>query len=121
VLSHFQMLLEDLPGISECVAALESPNPEDDRSIKFAIVGYSYFQPITSWGSNELKFVTKCRQEVVELGVLWTEFVCLAIGYMLGMYQAGKCDDRECGLFEAQLPGFMWLHSNRFTAQSHSA
>jgi hypothetical protein len=118
VLSHFERLWNDLPAIRESVEKLESPNPEDDRFIKFAIVGYSYFQPITSWGPDELRFVARRRQEVLEQGELWTEFVCLAAGYMLGMCQAGKCTDQECALFEAQLPGYMWMHSNRFQADT---
>ncbi len=46
---------------------------------------------------------------------LWVEFVCLASGYLLGLYQAEKFSEAECALFEAQLPGFMWQHSERFT------
>jgi hypothetical protein len=50
VLSHFQRLCDDLPLIRESVDALDSPNPEDDRAIKYAIIGYSYHRPAESWG-----------------------------------------------------------------------
>jgi hypothetical protein len=64
--------------------------------------------------SDKFDFVASRRREVADFGPRWVEFVCLASGYLLGLYQAGRCDDRECALFEAQLPGFMWQHSERF-------
>src|SRR5262249_40219589 len=109
--SHFRFLWDELPQIREKVALLESPNPNDDHMVKFAIVGYSYHQPVSSWGREEFEFVASRRGEVAESGAKWMEFVCLASGYLLGLYQAGRCDERECALFEAQLPGFMWQHS----------
>jgi hypothetical protein len=114
MLSHFRLLWEQLPEIREKVALLESPNPDDDRMIKFAIVGYSYHQSIESWGRAEFDFVASRRVEVSDFGPRWVEFVCLASGYLLGLYQAGRCAERDCALFEAQLPGFMWQHSERF-------
>jgi len=113
-MDHFDMLVDDLPDIREKVALLESPNPDDDRIVKFAIVGYSYHQPIGSWGRAEFDFVASRRLDVAEFGLQWVEFVCLASGYLLGLYQAGRCDDRECALFDAKLPGFMWQHSEWF-------
>jgi hypothetical protein len=35
----FGLLCDHLPEIREKVATLESPNPHDDRMVKFAIVG----------------------------------------------------------------------------------
>src|SRR5262249_54533104 len=112
--SHFRTLWDELPKIREKVTLLESQNPDDDRMTKFAIVGYSYHQSVASWGRAECEFVASRRREVADYGPRWVEFVCLAWGYLLGLYQAGRCDDRECALFEAQLPGFMWQHSERF-------
>ena len=57
-------------------------------------------------------------REVADSDDLWIEFVCLAFGYLLGMYQAGQCKESDCTLFEAQLPGFMWLHAERFVTVS---
>src|SRR6266508_3158083 len=101
--SHFLQPLNDLPAIREKVAELESPNPEDDRVIKFAIVGYSYFRPTSSWGLDEFNFVTERRREVadLDLGPQWVEFVRLASGYLLGLQQAGQCNDSEFAVFEA--------------------
>jgi hypothetical protein len=113
--SHFQRLCEDLPQVREMAAAIESPNPEDDRLIKLAIAGYCYHQAVDSWGREELDFVLRRRREVEGYDPLWVEFVCLASGYLLGLYQAEKLSEVEFRLFEAQLPGFMWQHSERFT------
>lgn len=117
LLPHFRRLCDDLPAIRAQVAALESPNPEDDRMIKMAIVGYGYHQPVEAWGREEYEFVTKRRQEVEDQGPLWVEFVCLATGYLLGLYQSGGCSKREFALFEAQLPGLMWYEAVRFTSE----
>ena len=115
MLSHFQRLCDDLPLIREMVATLESPNPEDDDPVKFAIVGYSYHQSTDSWGSEEFEFVALRRQEVTDFESMWIKFTCLASGYLLGLYQSGGCTNSEFALFEAQLPGLMWYHSVRFT------
>ena len=111
---HFRRLWDDLPQIQEDVARLESPNPDDDRKVKFAIVGYSYHQTVDSWGRDEFDFVAQRRQEVAEFEPRWIEFVCLASGYLLGLAKSESINDTEFALFEAQLPGFMWLHSERF-------
>ena len=116
MLAHFQLLLDDLPKIRQQVEMLKSPIPDDDRMVRFAILGYSYSQPTETWGRDEFDFVASRRLEVQEFGPLWVEFVCLASGYLLGLYKAAKCNDREFALFEAQLPGFMWLNSEQFTA-----
>jgi hypothetical protein len=50
MIAHFRKLWDDLARVREKVALLESPNPEDDRKVKFAIVGYSYHRPVESWG-----------------------------------------------------------------------
>jgi hypothetical protein len=115
MLSHFQRLCDDLPRARQMAAAIESPNPEDDRLVGLALAGYSFHQAVESWGRDELDFVTRRRREVEDFDPLWVEFVCLASGYLLGLYQTGKFGEAECALFEAQLPGFMWQHSERFT------
>jgi hypothetical protein len=43
-------------------AAMESPNPEDDRLIRIAITGYSYHQEAEMWGRDELDFVSRRRR-----------------------------------------------------------
>jgi hypothetical protein len=115
MLAHFQRLCDELPYARETAAAIESPNPEDDLLIKIGIVGYCYHQTIESWGSDELDFVSRRRGEVEDFDPLWIEFVCFASGYLLGLFQAGELSEAKSALFEAQLPGFMWLHSERFT------
>jgi hypothetical protein len=114
--SHFQRLCDDLPLARQMPATIESPNPEDDRLVRLALAGYSFHQSVDPWGKDELDFVTRRRREVEDFNPLYGEFVCLASGYLLGLYQAGKCRQAECALFEAQLSGFMWQHSERFTA-----
>jgi hypothetical protein len=118
MVSHFDRLWDDLPQLREKIAILASQNPDDDRMVKLAIIGYACHQPKSSWGRDEFDFVASRRREVAGFGDLWVEFVCLASGYLLGLYQAGKCNDSEFALFEAQLPGFMSLHAERFTTES---
>jgi len=101
MIAHFRKLWEDLARVREKVALLESPNPEDDRMVKFAIVGYSYHRPVESWGRDEFEFVAQRRREVAESDPRWVEFVCLASGYLLGLAQSGSLSESECALFEA--------------------
>jgi hypothetical protein len=110
----FQQLWDDLPRVREKVVLLESANPEDDLMVKFAIVGYSYHRQVESWGRDEFEFVAQRREEVAEQDPRWVEFVCFVSGYLLGLWQSGSVDDTEFALLEAQLPGFMWLCSERF-------
>jgi hypothetical protein len=112
--AQFELLWDDLPNIRRKVAALELPISDDDM-VKTAITGYSYHQPIASWGRDEVEVLTCRRREIADLGRRWEEFVCLASGYLLGLYQSGRCNGADRTLFEALLPGFMWLHSERFT------
>jgi hypothetical protein len=113
--THFLKLLDDLPRIRQAVDTLESSNIGDDRAVKFAIAGYSHHRPVESWGRDEAQFVASRRSEVLDFGLRWVEFVCLATGYMLGLFRSGLLSDQECDRFEALLPGFMWLHSKQFT------
>lgn len=86
--SHFELLLNALPSVREKVAKLESPNPEDDQMVKFAMVGFCYNQVLSEWGWEEFNFVATRRQEVADFDQKWIEFVCLATGYLLGMRKA---------------------------------
>src|SRR5262249_49247027 len=104
--SHFQRLCDVLPAVREAAAAIESPNVEDDNLVRIAIAGYCYHQPVESWGRDERDFVSRRRCEVDGFDPLWVEFVCLASGYILGLYQAGQLSEAQFALFEAQLPGF---------------
>lgn len=116
MVSHFRKLWDDLPHIREMAASLESPNMEDDQMVKIAIAGYSYHQPAQSWGRDEFEFVDKRRREVVDFDPKWVEFVSVASGYLLGLYQSGQINDAQCAQFEALLPGYMWQYSERFTS-----
>jgi hypothetical protein len=116
MLSHFQRLCDVLPAAREAAEAIESPNPEDDFLIRIAIAGYCYHQSTESWGRAELDFVSGRRREVGGQDPLWIEFVCLAAGYVLGLIHAGEFSEADCALFQALLPGFMWLNAERFTS-----
>ena len=79
--------------IREKVAALESPHVEDDKPVKFAIVGYSYHRSAESWGREEFDFVGHRRREVADFDTPWVDFTCLASGYLVGLHQAGRCSE----------------------------
>jgi hypothetical protein len=114
--SHFDRLFGDLPLIRAKVAAIDSPNSEFDRPVKFAFVGYLYHQSAECWGRQEFDFVAGRRNEVVDCDPLWVEFVCLGVGYCLAAFQTARFNQVEFKVFEAQLAGYMWLHSERFTS-----
>ncbi len=115
MLSHFQRLLDDRQRLREMAREIESPNSEDDDLVKLAIAGFCCHRPVEHWGFDEFEFVSQRRHEVADFDAPWVEFVCLAAGYLLGLLQDGKLIEAQGNLFEAQLPGFMWLHSECFT------
>lgn len=114
--SYFSQIWDQLPRIRELASSLESPNAEDDQLVKIAIAGYSYHQPVESWGRNEFDFVKKRRDEVAGYDSKWIEFVCAASGYLLSLYQSDQINDTQCFQFKMLLPGYMWQHSERFTS-----
>lgn len=117
IVSHLDRLWSVLPELRQQTASRELPNARNDRLVHLAIAAYSLHCAADSWGQEEAHFVLLRCNEAAEQGDRWSEFVGLASGYLLGLHQAGLCDQTDCFRFEALLPGYMWLHSERFSVE----
>ncbi|QEG40182.1 hypothetical protein [Roseimaritima ulvae] len=120
VLLDFSHLLDNFEELRAQADALESSNPEDHRRIKLAIVGFAQSSDWNHWAREHLGFIEGRLQHDLsqnEFSDDWIDFSCLAMGYILGCFDCGKITtDVEYRTADAQLPGFMWLHAERFSS-----
>jgi len=74
-----------------------------------AIVGFSYHDKTENWQQGHLKIARQYADECARLGdsAELRKFNLLALGALLGLYSAGKVDDRLYGIGYALLPGFV--------------
>ncbi|WDQ18505.1 hypothetical protein [Rhodopirellula sp. P2] len=114
-------LLGQFKELRAQAAALESPNPDDHRRIKLAIVGFSQSSDWNHWSREHLDFIEgRLETDLHSEGFSpdWIDFACLAIGYILGCVDCGKITtDEEFRIADAQLPGFMWMHAEQFDGE----
>jgi hypothetical protein len=103
---------------------LLSPNEEDDRAIKTAIIGYSYNSTLDDWGRAnyeivrerlESEFSTADLEDYGENGINVRLFYALCAGYLLGLYDACKIDELAFRVAEAQIPGLIALYDDVLT------
>jgi hypothetical protein len=88
---------------------LKSPNIDDDLCVRSAIVGFSYNSPTESWGKGHYDFFRKHALDPSSLGNAEFLFSCECLGYLLGLYEAGKLSDEKFREAEAILPGYILL------------
>jgi hypothetical protein len=120
------MLLQGFPRFLHAAKEHQSPNPEDDLGTKLAIAGFSSVRGgAEDWGINHFDFIQRHRREDYSLERLADEgegapgyvyFACLALGYLLGQYQADAIDDVEFSRGEALLAGFLALYDEEVRA-----
>ena len=117
-LPDYQSLLDNFKELRAQADALESSNSEDHRRIKLAIVGFAQSSGWNHWAREHLAFIEDRLQNDLpaeEFSGDWIDFSCLAMGYLLGCFDSGIITtDTEFRTADAQLPGFMWLHAERF-------
>lgn len=109
IYDEFERLWRSFRVCRQSADALKSPNPEDDDFIKIAIVGFSYHDKTENWREGHLKIVKGYGDECARLGdpPKTKQFNLLALGALLGLYSAGRIDDRLYGIGCALLPGFV--------------
>ena len=107
---EFERLLGSYSGCLEFADKLESPNPEDSRLIKMAIVGFSYHDATSNWEAGHCDIASDylAESESAALPDGAKLFSMLAFGALLGMLSSEKIDDRVYGLGRALLPGFVY-------------
>jgi hypothetical protein len=103
----------------ELARQLESPNSEDDLTVRAAIVGFSYNAPTTDWDISHHDFLRKHLDghfSLVELQE-WTAepiklqwFAAIGLGFLLGLYQSDAIDAEKFEACERQIAGLIALH-----------
>ncbi len=91
--------------------------------IDFARHGFALNAPADSWGDNHRRFIDdRCVGELSDDSLAdhesaapaWRAFACLALGCLLGLYQTERIIGLQFEAADAQLAGFMFLHSPVF-------
>lgn len=106
---EFERLWTSFRTCSATARHLATPNAEDDEFIKMAIVGFSYHQRTEEWQHEHWKLTKEYLGECERLedGEKTKKFAMLAFGALLGLFSAGKIDDRLYQLGCILLPGFI--------------
>lgn len=105
----FERLLTTFKRDRALADALKSPNTDDDLSVRVAIVGFSYNSPTESWGKGHHDFFSKHVLDSSSIGEAEFLFSCECLGYLLGLFEAGRLSDEKFKEAEAQLPGYVLL------------
>ena len=122
----FQALLDDFEKLLSSARNLRTTEPEDSLAVKAAVVGFGQFSPLSEWGQQHYQIIAKRLQDELSLEELsWYEecaeavsvFACLALGALLGKFQAGEIDDAGFMLGDAHLPAFLSLHNEAICAR----
>lgn len=119
VIKSLANLVHDFSRDVEIAKTLESPNSEDDLTIRTAIVGFSYNSPTDDWGKGHYLFVRKrldgeyslrnlepygVHRENIQL------FYALCVGYVLGLFQADKATEQDVARAEMVIPAIIAQH-----------
>lgn len=115
----YSPLLKSFHQLRQQAETLPSPNPQDHRRIRLAIVGFGQSSDVSHWGLDKFQFMEDRLQSDLsedDFSADWIDFACLAMGYQLGCIDAGILKtDEEFRIADAQLPGFMWLHAEQLS------
>ena len=106
---EFERLWGSYRVCSDAAAQLATPSFEDDEIMRMAIVGFSYQQKTEEWHREHWKLAQENLAECDHLKDTskTKKFAMLALGALLGLYSAGKIDDRVYRLGYILLPGFI--------------
>ena len=116
-MAEFARLLSDFSAAREIARQLATPNREDDDDIRLVIVGFSYHSVTENWSLQHYHFIRRrCLGELSDNDLsghgdkraVFRAFACLALGSLLGLYDAQQIDDSAFELGDALLPGFMY-------------
>ena len=112
IAAEFERLLKAYPACLAAADSLVSPNQEDNRFTKMAIVGFSYHDRTENWAEGHYQLARNYldESESLEDPTPIKLFSMHALGSLLGMYSAGIVDECVYNHGSAVLPGFVMLH-----------
>jgi hypothetical protein len=124
----FEQLWEDRDRLLDAAGSLRSDNVEDTLEIKLAIVGFALFSTVEEWDYRHYEIIHHRLQTELSPEALddegedtqaYARFACLALGAMLGKYDAGQIDDAGFFLGDAHLAGFLMLNMVKMYTFGH--
>ena len=116
----FQPLLDEFADTRD---AIHSESPRQFDPLDFARCGFALTASDTLWAIEHERFINeRCNGELSNESLAdhgpavpaWRAFSCLALGYLLGLYQTERIVGLQFEAADAQLAGFMYLHSPKF-------
>ena len=116
----FQPLLDNFLDTRD---AIHSQSSRRFDPFDFARRGFAKTAPADSWAINHQQFIDeRCDGELSDDALAdhgaaapaWRAFTCFALGYLLGLYQTEQLVGLQFEAADAQLAGFMFLHSSLF-------
>lgn len=122
----FVWLLTNFESLLGRARHLRTTNAEDALAVKAAVVGFSLFSPLPRWGRAHFEIIDsrlqgelsphalQCYEQAAEPIAI---FSCLALGSLLGKFEAGQIDEAEFLLGDAHLAGFVALHNEEICAR----
>jgi hypothetical protein len=127
----FQKLLDNFKNLLTRARDLRTTNPEDTQAVKAAVIGFSLFLPITAWSYEHYLLVDNRLQGELSLEAVkgyvvlpeedcaqaYVVFACLAIGALIGKFNAGEIDEAGAFLGEAHLVSFIAQHIKEICTQ----
>lgn len=126
VFEQLEQLVATFPRDVQLAMQVNSPNCEDDLSVKMAIIGFSYNSRTEDWDLGHFEFTRDhlarhfASTELCEYGPNADNvrlFFALGIGYLLGLYHQRKIHDEDFRLAELRLPGLIMLHLGQLTVR----
>ena len=114
IFDEYERLLNCYTDCCKAAENIASPNHEDNRFIKMAIVGFSFHQTTENWAPGHYTIAKRYLDESEDLedAENTKRFNMLALGALLGLYSSGKIDDRVYRVGYILIPGFVMSKGN---------
>lgn len=119
-------VLEQMRGCYErylaMVATLDSPNPQDTKDIKCAIVGFSLYSATENWDLDHYRFVVSRLEESADMyGDRVRLLYAMCLGGLCGLAFERKISEREFQLSDMQLPGHLMALGGKIGCEQEGA
>ncbi len=115
----FQPLLKNFSLFIEDAKRLHSDNAMDTLEVKIAILGFSKFYPLLQWSYDHYIFISgflngdyspESLAEYGECAKPFASFAVLALGALLGKFNALQLNDRDFLIGQTALVAYMDSH-----------
>ena len=105
---ELKRLWKECPKCVKLAEDLQTPDGQDTKYSKIAIVGFSYHDKTENWDINHFEMVETYMKECSRAGhdTKMKEYLALCHGALLGLYSSGAIDDNMYSYGMTVLPGY---------------